>query len=206
MWVTTSATLPLAHRKCTRRRSRLSRCRRRQPGGRDHPSGSVQVDDEPATAMAQAPPGDRACNRTPEGRSPDEPVLVGRQPGRCAAYGAVRGWLQPALAAEGGRQRTNHAAFFRLVAGSAAVAARRIGDAGAMAQAIGVGRCGGGMNFAGPTTYPQTNSSLGRVSQCRAVAATRRARSGAHPATPLRRSVSGGAIAPACWNASITAC
>ena len=78
-------------------------------------------------------------------------MLVGRQPRRCAACGAVRGQPQPALAAESGRSRTNQAAFFRLVAGSAAVTYRSIDDAVIVAHTIGIGRGDAKMNFAWPT-------------------------------------------------------
>lgn len=47
-------------------------------GSRDHPSRALQVDDGAAAAVARAPPGDRAGDRTFGDRSSDEPVLVGR--------------------------------------------------------------------------------------------------------------------------------
>lgn len=137
-----------------------------QPGGRDHSSRTARVDDEPATTVAQAPPGDRTGDRAPEDGPPDEPMLVGRKPGRLAAYGAVCGRLQPALAAAGDRCRAYQAAFFRPLFGDVAGDVHRVSAVvvieeaisepnrvGAVRFAMAAGRCGGGLNFAGPTTY-----------------------------------------------------
>lgn len=56
---------------------------------------------------------------------------------------------QRALAAAGERPRAHRATFF--APWLAAVASRRIGDAAAIARAIGAGGCGGKLNTAGPT-------------------------------------------------------
>jgi len=57
-------------------------------------------------------------------------------PGRCAACGAVRGRLQPALVAGGCRSRAHQAAFFRPLVGSAAGDAHRIGVVVVIEEAI----------------------------------------------------------------------
>jgi IS5 family transposase len=65
-----------------------------------------------AKRLAAQAPGDRACHRAPESRSPAGPLLVARCAGRCAARRQLCGRVQPTLVAARRRSPEHRAGFF----------------------------------------------------------------------------------------------
>jgi len=83
----------------------LPRRGRRQPGAPDQAPGQEEAAHRVRSQDPQATPGDRACDRAPEGRSPHGALPSEGGPGRQDACGAVRSRVQHQVAAADDRQK-----------------------------------------------------------------------------------------------------